>query len=105
MSQFQLLHLLPEELLQHVLDRVEDRDSFKALTLVSRWGYELAVPFIWKDVTLEDRCGTLTASCPGCRTNEHGGSPVDHDDTPLIKKLIVLATYVHRPQQSSHYEY
>ena len=39
---FQLLHRLPEELLQAVLERL-DRPSWRSLSLVSHWGFAVSV--------------------------------------------------------------
>ncbi|KAK4543471.1 hypothetical protein LTR36_005614 [Oleoguttula mirabilis] len=74
-----LLYRLPEELLQDILERL-DSGSLSRLNLVSRWCYEVATPLLWREVELVD-----------CRT-QHEESVDEHDDTPLIKKLLVLAT-------------
>ncbi|TKA67579.1 hypothetical protein B0A55_10181 [Friedmanniomyces simplex] len=77
-STFQLLPRLPEELLQEVLERLKQSD-LKSLQLVSRWAYHVAVPLRWREVELVD-----------CRTRYEDGVD-EHDDTPLIKVLLVLA--------------
>ncbi|WPH01707.1 Hypothetical protein R9X50_00455900 [Acrodontium crateriforme] len=82
MPSFQPLQLLPEELFQDILDRLS-RDSLKSLSLASRSTYDAVLPLLWKEVSLVD-----------CR-NSHSlqnGIPDDHDDTPIIKKLLILAT-------------
>lgn len=78
MTTFQLLHRLPEELRFDILERLGKTDlTFFGET--SRWTYDLATPLIWRDVELVD-----------CRT-QHEESVDEHDDTPLLKKLLVLA--------------
>lgn len=72
---------LPVELLQEILQFL-DNCAFAALARSSKWGYEAAIPLIWHDVELID-----------CRTR-HADMPYhsdEHDDTLIIKKLIVLA--------------
>ena len=78
MTPFQLLHQLPEELLQDILEHL-DHFSLTQLGLTSRWCYEVATPSTWKEVTLKD-----------CATQHEDGLD-QHDDTPLIKTLSVLA--------------
>lgn len=73
-----LLQRLPEELLQQILEHL-DRDALQLINVCSRWCYEKATPLIWRDVSLVD-----------CRT-KHEETSDEHDDTPLIKKLLVLA--------------
>ncbi|KAK5136190.1 hypothetical protein LTR08_004027 [Meristemomyces frigidus] len=87
MSTFQLLHRLPEELLQEILDRL-DSDAFRNLNVSSRRCYEWAAPRLWREVTLVD-----------CRTAHNWGTSDEHDDGPLIRKLLVLAT---KPWLASH---
>lgn len=91
MTKINSLLRLPEELLQDVIDRLE-RPALKALSLSSRWGYQTATPRIWRNVELVD-----------CRTDrrvyDEQGRCVDelsdeHDDTPLIRILIILARCV-----------
>ncbi|KAK3070351.1 hypothetical protein LTR53_010615 [Teratosphaeriaceae sp. CCFEE 6253] len=75
---FQLLHRLPEELLLDILERLERPDQ-ECLQLTSRWGYRVATPLRWREVELVD-----------CRTH-YDDSVDEHDDTPLIKILLLLA--------------
>ena len=80
---FQLLHRLPEELLQIVVDSLTQQD-LKCLNLASKWTYSVATPLIWREVNLVD-----------CRTrhSEHQLRPEtdEHDDTPLLRKAVLLA--------------
>lgn len=69
---------LPEELLHDIVERL-DRYNLFALSLASRWCWGLAAPLIWREVHLVD-----------CRTT-HTDTVDEHDDTPLLKKLLVLA--------------
>lgn len=80
---FQLLQALPEELLQDILERVDKR-NLSSLNLASRWAYAAASPLIWRDVDLID-----------CRRPHANGEVDEHDDTPLLRKLVILATSVH----------
>jgi len=87
MAPFRLLHRLPEELLQDVMERL-DHAALSSLNLTSRWCYGVATRWLWREVELTD-----------CRTRRHGegteeGEMVsdEHDDMPLVKKLLVLAT-------------
>ncbi|KAL1301589.1 hypothetical protein AAFC00_005820 [Neodothiora populina] len=82
---------LPEELLQASL-RFLDGPGLVSLAQSSSWSYEKAIPFIWHDVELVD-----------CRTR-HFTEDVpyhsdEHDDTPIIRKLVVLAS---KPWIASH---
>lgn len=78
-SSFRLLHQLPEELLQDILPRL-DAAALKSLSLASKGCYRLALPLLWRQVVLTD-CETV-----------YDDSTDEHDDTPLIRKLIILAT-------------
>ena len=73
-----LLQQLPEELLYDVLERI-DKPDLSDLNLVSRWCYKVATPLIWREIELVD-CST-----------EHEDGVDEHDDTPILEKLIVLA--------------
>ncbi|KAF2724737.1 hypothetical protein K431DRAFT_281688 [Polychaeton citri CBS 116435] len=87
MDGFHFLRLLPEELLQHILGYLKQQDFF-ALNISSRWANAVATPRIWRDVLLTD-----------CRTTHPQEGAVcdkdEHDDSPLIKKLVILATRPH----------
>ncbi|KAF2485965.1 hypothetical protein BDY17DRAFT_320801 [Neohortaea acidophila] len=71
---------LPEELVQDVLERLSHRDH-AAFSLASHWCYQAAIPVIWRDVTLQDRL-----------TEHEDDSEDHHDDTPLLRKLLIIAT-------------
>ena len=79
MAPFQLLHQFPEELLQEIIDRLGD-ENLRNLNLASKWTYQVATPRLWREVNLVD-----------CRTQREEGRD-EHDDGPLIKKLLLLAT-------------
>ncbi|KAB2580565.1 hypothetical protein BFW01_g3399 [Lasiodiplodia theobromae] len=84
---------LPDELVLDVLHYLELGDLFE-LAQTCRWGYRLAIPLLWKDVELKD-CWTLhpRASRPQFKAQRVIDELADeHDDTPIIKKLLVLAT-------------
>lgn len=76
---FQLLQSLPEELLQDVIEHL-NRRSLAALNLVSRACRQFATPCLWREVCLQD-----------CRTFHEDGKEDAHDDTPLLRKLLILA--------------
>ena len=78
MASAKLLGDLPEELLTDIVERL-DQPGLLSLSLVSRWCYELTPPVIWREVQLVD-----------CSTNTLDGVD-EHDDTPLLKKLLALA--------------
>lgn len=70
------------------------------LSLVSRWGYDHAIPFLWKNVELVD--GRRSHDPPDIEVAD-GDSPLyakyaakwdEHDDKKIIGKLYVLAWYV-----------
>ncbi|KXS96284.1 hypothetical protein AC578_3871 [Pseudocercospora eumusae] len=73
------LHALPEELIQDILSRL-DRPDLCSLNLASQWYHKVATPLIWRELELTD-----------CRTYHPDLDSTDeHDDTPLLKKLLVL---------------
>ena len=80
MAPSKALEDLPEELLHNVVERLDKHNLF-ALSLASRWCWDLAAPVIWREVHLVD-----------CRT-AYSDNVDEHDDTPLLKKLLVLAQY------------
>lgn len=80
MAAARLVAQLPDELLQDILERLAKPDLSR-LSLVSKWCYKLATPLIWRDVSLVD-----------CRAFHEDGVD-EHDDTPLLRKLLVLAKY------------
>lgn len=97
---------LPGELLAAVLDNLSREDLYE-LNLASEECHKLAAPLIWKHVDLID-CRAHTCAVTGYRTVSYGpgsashsgrGIPAgasvggdEHDDTPLIRKLYILAT-------------
>lgn len=93
---------LPEELLQSILDYLA-KPELQVLSLASRSCRELATPLVWREVELTDcrtfytESGAVHSSGPGSGGTVGripAGAVVrsdEHDDTPLIKKLWVLA--------------
>ena len=83
------LEELPEELLQHIVEHLDGR-GLSAFSLAAKWCYELASSVRWREVVLTD----CLRQHPTER--DENGDEIeridDHDDTPLLKKLIVLAT-------------
>ncbi|KAF2681365.1 hypothetical protein K458DRAFT_392157 [Lentithecium fluviatile CBS 122367] len=87
-----LIECLPDELLQLIfagLPTVELRNA----ALVSRCFYRHATDFLWQDVALVDtwklHLNDQTRHIYGDRGQ---GEPDEHDDTPIIEKLYILAT-------------
>ena len=97
---------LAEELVLSITSHLS-RKEICSLALVSKKCHRLATPFIWKHVELID-CRASTDFVTGHRvvtygpaTATHRGRNIpagtqlgsdEHDDTPLIKILLVLAT-------------
>jgi hypothetical protein len=97
---------LAEELVLSITSHIQRKDLC-ALALVSKKCHRLVTPLIWKDVELID-CRATTDPTTGHRfvtygpaTATHRGRNIpagtqlgsdEHDDTPLIKILLVLAT-------------
>ncbi|KAF2258357.1 hypothetical protein CC78DRAFT_587205 [Lojkania enalia] len=86
-----LLELLPDELVQLIASFLPTSD-LKSLALVSRSTYTHSVTLLWRDICLVDTF-KLHAKNSGCRMfGDRGeGEPDDHDDTPIIQKLYILA--------------
>jgi hypothetical protein len=97
---------LPSELVAAIFAHLS-RDDLYELNLTSKTCRSLAAPLIWKHVDLID-CRAQTSSVTGHRTVTYGAGTAthsgrsiplgaspggdEHDDTPLIKKLWILAT-------------
>lgn len=84
---------LPHELVLDILQYLDLDDLFQ-LAQTCQWGYRLSIPLLWKDVELKD-CWTLhpRPSRPQLKAQRATDNLADeHDDTPIIKKLLVLAT-------------
>lgn len=83
------LEALPEELLQCIVEHLDGR-GLNGFSLAAKWCYELASSVRWREVVLTD-CLRVHPS-----ERDRNGNEIeridDHDDTPLLKKLVVLAT-------------
>ncbi|KAI5209185.1 hypothetical protein E4T38_02565 [Aureobasidium subglaciale] len=77
-----LLSKLPEEILHGTLRYLDDIDLFR-FAQACRWSYDKSIPLLWQNVELTD-----------CRTTNPASVDWsdDHDDTPIIRKLLVLAS-------------
>ncbi|KAI5208680.1 hypothetical protein E4T39_01434 [Aureobasidium subglaciale] len=84
-----LLSKLPEEILHETLRYLDDTDLFR-FAQACRWAYDKSIPLLWQNVELTD-CRTTNS------TNTDWSD--DHDDTPIIRKLLVLAS---NPWIASH---
>lgn len=84
-----LLGKLPEEILQETLRYLDD-SSLANFARACHWSYDKATPILWQDVELID-CRTTNPETPDLSD--------EHDDTPIIRKLLVLAS---NPWIASH---
>ncbi|KAK3064088.1 hypothetical protein LTS18_010214 [Coniosporium uncinatum] len=98
------LQSLPEEILHSIFDHL-DAPSLSELSLVSQWANDHAASRIWADVELIDcrRSYPKGSSVFQAAAADPGGLPDkifdenpseyldEHDDTPIIRKLIILA--------------
>ena len=92
MAKRRSLQALPEELLHHIVDYL-DPHGLSQFSTTARWCYELAAAVTWREVVLTD-CQRKHED----GIDEEGRSFAgvdDHDDMPLLKKLLVLARSVH----------
>lgn len=101
-----LLLNLPDELLAGIFEHLS-RDDLYEVNLTSKVCRKIAASLIWKHVELTD-CRAYTSPHDGHRTVTYGpgtashsgrripaGASIngdEHDDTPMIRKLIILAT-------------
>lgn len=84
-----LLGKLPEEILQETL-RYLDNHSLANFSQICHWSYDKATPLLWEHVELVD-CRTTSDAVPDVSD--------EHDDTPIIRKLLILAS---NPWIASH---
>ncbi|KAF2476347.1 uncharacterized protein BDR25DRAFT_252277 [Lindgomyces ingoldianus] len=85
------LESLPDELLQLVVVSLSSGD-LKNLALVSKCTYSHAIAPLWQNVCLIDTWKLhLNEKTRGVWTDRGQGEPDEHDDTPIIQKLYVLA--------------
>ncbi|CAD0109659.1 unnamed protein product [Aureobasidium uvarum] len=84
-----LLARLPEEILHETLQYLDDH-SLANFAQACRWSYEKATPLLWHNVDLID-CSTTNPATPDLSD--------EHDDSPIIRKLLVLAS---NPWIASH---
>lgn len=86
----QRLQGLPEELLQYIVEHL-DNYGLSGFSLAAKWCHELASSVRWREVVLTD-CSRTHASVDDS-DGRRDAQVDDHDDTPLLRKLVVLATY------------
>ncbi len=84
------LSTLSDELVQSIFEYLTPSD-LRRVNLVSHWARRYAVAILWRSVDLVD-CETPLPP----ELVQDGAEPDfdDHDDTPLIKKLFLLARCV-----------
>ncbi|KAK7511933.1 uncharacterized protein IWZ02DRAFT_485233 [Phyllosticta citriasiana] len=87
---------LPDELVYDIFEYL-NYSELTRVALTCSWGYQRATPLLWKDLELKDKW-TLhpkderpQIAAHRCRDNRCD----EHDDTPIIKKLLVLARKPH----------
>lgn len=82
------LQTLPEELLQQIVEHLDNR-GLSGFSIAAKWCYHLSSTVRWREVVLTD-CLRVHS---GEQYHERPEDAMDdHDDTPMLKKLIVLAT-------------
>ena len=83
---------LPEELISIIFEYLSPQHLYQT-SLVSKRFYLYSLPRVWRSVDLVD-CRTPLDSATA---NTEGDDPEDealgdeHDDTPILRKLILLA--------------
>ncbi|OCK80772.1 hypothetical protein K432DRAFT_327616 [Lepidopterella palustris CBS 459.81] len=85
------LETLPEELVQLIFELIPPL-ALRNISLVSHWAYSHATAFLWRDISLVD-CWKLhpRESGPPLFSERGCGDSDEHDDTPMIQRLLVLA--------------
>ncbi|KAF2709592.1 hypothetical protein K504DRAFT_467562 [Pleomassaria siparia CBS 279.74] len=82
---------LPDELLQLILEPLPTPD-LKQVALVSNRLYRHASEFLWKNVCLTDTWRLHASEETDLYCERGQGESDEHDDTPTIQKLFILAT-------------
>jgi hypothetical protein len=86
------LQSLPSELLQLIVAYL-DTSTLKLVALVSRTLNQHATDILWRNVCLADQWKLHLNEETDLLWGERGrGEPDEHDDTPIIQKLHILAT-------------
>ena len=89
------LNALPVELHQQIVDFL-DRDSQNFYSLTYKRAWDVVTNAIWRDVKLIDQRSRHQVPEELKKPSVEGGKPFngrdEHDDTPIIRKLLVLAT-------------
>lgn len=80
--EFSALTQLPEELLQDILSRLS-RSDLAGFSLSCRWAHRRVAGLLWQDVELVD--------CPDRLVVDGEDQEDEHNDAPIIMKLLVLA--------------
>jgi hypothetical protein len=88
------LELLPDEILQLIVSGLSTHDLRNA-ALVSKCVYRHASDLLWQNVCLVDSWRLHVSEDTRNTYCERGqGESDEHDDTPIIQKLFILASYV-----------
>jgi hypothetical protein len=81
---------LPDELLQLVFKALSTSD-LKHAAVVSKCFYRHATDFLWHEVALVDTWKLHKTTQYQIYSSRGEGDLDDHDDTPIIQKLFILA--------------
>lgn len=88
------LESLPDELLQLIVSSLSSSD-LRSVALVSKCLCRHATDLLWHSVCLMDQWKLILNKETEHLWGDRGqGDPDEHDDTPIIQKLFVLATSV-----------
>lgn len=91
------LELLPDEILQLIVSSLSTHD-LRNTALVSKCIYRHASDLLWQTVCLVDTWRLHISDETSNTYCERGeGESDEHDDTPIIQKLFILASYVQPP--------
>ncbi|USP82688.1 uncharacterized protein yc1106_09962 [Curvularia clavata] len=86
------LQSLPSELLQLIVAYL-DTSTLRDVALVSQTLYQYAIDILWHDVCLSDQWKLNVGEENEQISTDRGRGELDeHDDTPIIQKLYILAT-------------
>lgn len=91
------IETLPDELLQLVFELLPT-SALKEAALVSKCFSRHATDFLWHNVCLMDEWKLHLSDDTRHLYGDRGqGEPDEHDDTPILCKLYILATYASLP--------
>ncbi|KAK7537011.1 uncharacterized protein J3D65DRAFT_667712 [Phyllosticta citribraziliensis] len=94
---------LPDELVHGIFEYLNDRELAR-VALTCSWGYQRAMPLLWKDLELKDKWTLHPKHLkPQISANRCRDEACDeHDDTPVIKNKPHIASLVHTVLHRCH---